>query len=237
MKERRFYLQLVRMLGFMPRKLSLYRLAFLPKSATLGQDQSLLINNERLEYLGDAVLDAIVADYLFKRFPGGNEGFMTQLRARIVKRKNLDYLATRIEIPSLIRSGILPGNKSKHLYGNTLEALMGAIYLDRGYGKARKFFIKKIMQKHIDLAQLVKKDPDYKSRIIEWAQKNRVEVIFETKEEHTSRQKTPAFVSIISLNGKIEGTGRGNAKKEAEQRAAKEALSSIHTLDYGSKKA
>ena len=225
------------MLGFRPRKLSIYRLAFLPKSATLGQDQSLLINNERLEYLGDAVLDTIVADYLFRRFPDGNEGFMTKLRARIVKRKNLDYLATKIEIPSMIRSGVLPGNKSKHLYGNTLEALMGAIYLDRGYGRARKFFVKKIMQKHIDLTQLVKKDPDHKSRIIEWAQKNRVEVIFESKEEHTSGQKSPSFVSTISLNGEIRGTGRGNAKKEAEQRAAKQAMSSIKTLEYGSKKA
>jgi ribonuclease-3 len=218
------------MLGFLPRKLAYYRLAFLPRSSTIGQDLGVLINNERLEYLGDAILDAIVADYLFKRFPEGNEGFMTKLRARIVKRKNLDYLARRMDIPSMILSGVLPGNKSKHLYGNALEALIGAIYLDRGYGTARRFFVRKIMQKHIDLVQLVKKDPDYKSRIIEWAQKNRMEVIFNSKEEHPSVQKIPAFISTILLNGEEKGTGRGSLKKEAEQQAAKEALLSIHTL-------
>ena len=230
LKERSFYFQLVRMLGFLPRKLSCYRLAFLPKSATIGQDQGVLINNERLEYLGDAVLDAIVADYLFKRFPEGNEGFMTKLRARIVKRKNLDHLARQMDIPSMILTGVLPGNKSKHLYGNTLEALIGAIYLDRGYVTARRFFVRKIMQKHIDLVQLVKKDPDYKSRVIEWAQKNRVEVIFNSEEEHNANQKGPAFISTISLNGEKKGTGRGSVKKEAEQQAAKEALITLHTM-------
>lgn len=227
LKERRFYFKLVRLLGFLPRRSSYYRLAFLPKSATTGGGREMIINNERLEYLGDAVLDAIVADYLFTKFPDADEGLMTKLRARIVKRKHLDHIAKRMEIPALIRSGILPGNKSKHLYGNTLEALIGAIYLDRGYKKARKFFSKRIMQKHIDLKQVVKKDPDFKSRIIEWAQKNKVEVVFESIEEHASGQKSPSFISTILLNGKEQGTGRGTAKKEAEQRAAREALAAI----------
>jgi ribonuclease-3 len=230
LKERRFYVQLVRMLGFLPHRHSHYKLAFLPKSANAGLNNSLLVNNERLEYLGDAILDAIVADYLFKRFPEGDEGFMTKLRARIVKRKNLDYLAKQLHIPELISSGILPGNTSKHLYGNTLEALIGAIYLDRGYKTTQRFFIKKILKKHIDLVQLVKKDPDYKSRIIEWAQKNRIEILFETTEEHPAGQKPPSFVSTISLNGEKKGTGRGSVKKDAEQYAAKETLSSIQTL-------
>lgn len=230
MKEPGFYLQLIRLLGFLPRKLSYYRLAFIPKSAGAGKNQKLIINNERLEYLGDAVLNAIVAETLFKRFPEGDEGFMTKLRSRIVKRKNLDYIAAQMDIPSLIRSGVHPGGTSKHLYGNALEALIGAIYMDRGFGSARRFFTGKIMQKHIDLVQLVRKDPDYKSRVIEWAQKNRIEVIFESKEEHRSTQIKPAFISFITLNGEILGTGRGGAKKEAEQLAAKEALSSIRTL-------
>jgi len=227
LKNQRFYVDLVRMLGFLPRKLHLYKLAFLPKSSMPNHNSSVQINNERLEYLGDAVLDAIVADYLFNRFPDGDEGFMTKLRARIVKRKNLDYLATKMEIPQMIPPEILMGNKSKHLYGNALEALIGAIYLDRGYGPARKFFITKIMKKHIDLVQLMAKDPDYKSRIIEWAQKNRVEVVFESKEEHLSTGSSPSFISSILLTGEIKGTGRGGSKKEAEQQAAKEALSTI----------
>jgi len=218
------------MLGFLPRKLSFYQLAFLPKSANHSQNSGSGINNERLEYLGDAVLDTIVADYLYSKFPDGDEGFMTKLRARIVKRKNLDYLATKMEIPDMITTNITSRNKSKHLYGNILEALIGAIYLDRGYGAARKFFVRKIMNKHIDLAQLVKKDPDYKSRIIEWAQKNRIEVVFESKEEHRSGEKSPSFLATILLKGERKGTGRGSSKKEAEQHAAKKAISTLHTL-------
>jgi len=230
LKNRRFYFELVKMLGFLPRRLSHYRLAFLPKSANHNLSSGSLVNNERLEYLGDAILDAIVADYLFTRFPDGNEGFMTKMRARIVKRKTLDYLATKMDIPKMISHGGSPGNKSKHLYGNALEALLGAIYLDRGYGAARRFFVRKIMQKHIDLVKLVKKDPDYKSRIIEWAQKNRLEIIFESIEEHNSTGNTPSFISTIFLEGDQKGSGRGSSKKEAEQHAAREALTNLYTL-------
>ena len=218
------------MLGFMPRNLSLYRLAFIPKSAQQKNPSGNRLNNERLEYLGDAVLDAIVANYLFNRFPEGDEGFMTKLRARIVKRKNLDYLATKIGLQAFINSGISNGSKSKHIYGNALEALIGAIYLDRGYGAARKFFERKILDRHIDLVLLAQKDPDYKSRVIEWTQKNRVEITFESKEEHLSGIKAPSFVSVILLNEEEKGSGRGDSKKEAEQQAAKAALKSIHTL-------
>ncbi|MBE9519413.1 MAG: ribonuclease III [Bacteroidetes bacterium] len=230
MKNRRFYLDLVHMLGFMPRNLSLYRLAFIPKSAQQKNPSGNRLNNERLEYLGDALLDAIVANHLFNRFPEGDEGFMTKLRARIVKRKNLDYLATKIGLQAFINSGISNGSKSKHIYGNALEALIGAIYLDRGYGAARKFFERKILNRHIDLVRLAKKDPDYKSRVIEWTQKNRVEITFESKEEHLSGIKAPSFVSVILFNKEEKGSGRGDSKKEAEQQAAKAALKSIHTL-------
>jgi ribonuclease-3 len=218
------------MLGFLPRKLSYYRLAFLPRSAAQRDPNGSIINNERLEYLGDALLDAIVADYLFGRFPEGDEGFMTKMRARIVKRKNLDYLATKMDIPKMILATVSPGNKSKHLYGNTLEALIGAIYLDRGYNRARRFFVRKIMQKHIDLVDLVTKDPDYKSRIFEWAQKNHIEVVFKTNEEHHNSGAAPSFISTISFNNDQKGAGRGSSKKEAEQLAAKEALRAIHTV-------
>ncbi|MDX2429977.1 MAG: ribonuclease III [Bacteroides sp.] len=231
MNERRFYFQLIRMLGFLPLKVSIYKLAFLPKSALVNHPQAASINNERLEYLGDAVLSTIVADYLFLKFPNCDEGFLTKVRARIVKRKNLDYLASQIDIPSMIRHGVLPGNKSKHIYGNMLEALVGAIYLDRGYKVARKFFLKRILERHIDLNLLVNKDPDYKSRVIEWAQKYKIEVVFESLEEHSSGQKFPSFISTISLNSKKKGTGRGSTKKAAEQRAAREAMNSIQNDD------
>ena len=236
MKNRRFYWDLVRMLGFLPRNTSLYRLAFLPKSAQQKNPSGNHLNNERLEYLGDAILDAIVANHLFKHYPEGDEGFMTKLRARIVKRKYLDYLGTKIGIPEMIKPENTAGTKSKHIYGNALEALIGAIYLDRGYGTARKFFEKKILKKHIDLVQLEQKDPDYKSRIIEWTQKNRVEISFESKEEHLTGIKSPSFASIILLNGEEKGAGRGDSKKEAEQQAAKAALKSIQKLKDGGEK-
>jgi ribonuclease-3 len=218
------------MLGFFPRRVSYYKLAFLPKSALQKHPSGVRLNNERLEYLGDAVLDAIVADYLYTRFPEGDEGFMTKLRARIVKRKTLNHLASKMEIPGMISEHGTSGNKSKHLYGNALEALLGAIYIDRGYRTARKFFIRKIMEKHIDLLQMVKKDPDYKSRVIEWAQKNRVEIVFESIEEHLTGMKSPSFVSTIMLEGIPAGTGRGSSKKEAEQQAAKKALEHIQSM-------
>jgi ribonuclease-3 len=215
------------MLGLLPRNLSLYRLAFIPKSALQKNPSGNHLNNERLEYLGDAVLDAIVADHLFNRFPDGDEGFMTKLRARIVKRKHLDYLAIKIQIPELIITGAPTSSKSKHIYGNTFEALIGAIYLDLGYGAAKKFFDRKVMRRHIDLDQLAQKDPDYKSRIIEWTQKNKVVITFESEEEHISGGKSPSFVSKIFLNEVEKGIGRGDSKKEAEQQAAKAALKSI----------
>ena len=218
------------MLGFLPGNISLYKLAFIPRSAQQKQSSGNNLNNERLEYLGDAVLDAIVANHLFNRYPDGDEGFLTKLRARIVKRKNLDYLATKIGIPTLISAGINAGTSSKHMYGNALEALIGAIYLDRGFRAASRFFEKKVLKKHMDLVQLAKKDPDYKSRIIEWTQKNRVEITFESKEEHLPGKKAPSFVSVIHLNEEEKGTGRGESKKEAEQQAAKAALKKIHTV-------
>ncbi len=230
MKSQRFYVDLVRMLGFIPRRTSYYKLAFIPKSALQKHPSGVRLNNERLEYLGDAILDAIVADYLYKKFPEGDEGFMTKLRARIVKRKTLNQVAVGLEIPGLIDQIGSPGNKSKHLYGNALEALIGAIYIDRGYGAAKRFCIRRIMQKHIDLIQLVEKDPDYKSRVIEWAQKNRVEIEFESLVEHASGQKSPVFVSTISLEREARGSGRGGSKKEAEQQAARKALEYIKTL-------
>ena len=228
LNKRRFYAELVTMLGFLPRNLAFYRLAFLPKSALLKKTSGIDLNNERLEYLGDAILDAIVADYLFRRFPEGDEGFMTMMRARIVKRKSLDSIAGKMGIPDMISPLLIGGKKSKHLHGNALEALIGAIYLDRGYGVTKKFVIRKIIKKHVNLEQVVKKDPDHKSRIIEWAQKNRIEVVFESKEEQNSSGFSPSFISTILLQGKEKGIGRGASKKEAEQLAAREALSTLH---------
>ncbi len=226
-KNRNFYFKLVSLLGFFPGKISYYRTALTHKSATrYSADNNQRCHNERLEYLGDAVLSSIVATYLYKKFPTKDEGFMTKLRARLVKRKHLDNVADRLDLPAMVISHTAPGSISKHLYGNALEALIGAIYLDRGYRKAAWFFEKKMME-GVDLLQVVKKDSDYKSQIIEWAQKNRKEIVFESYEEHKTENFSPVFVAFVRLYEQQLGMGHGSSKKEAEQQAAKEALTSI----------
>jgi ribonuclease-3 len=185
------------------------------------------VNNERLEYLGDAILSAIAAEFIYREFENMDEGFMTKLRARIVKRKNLNSTAIKMGIPLLIKSHPHPANSSKHLYGNALEALIGAIYLDKGYNYTTRFFKNRMIRRHVDLNSLAKKDSDYKSQLIEWAQKNRKEVVFFSHEEYDSRSKIPSFESIVKIEQMESGTGNGDSKKEAEQQAAKVALKEI----------
>lgn len=225
-KDRDFFFNLVRILGFLPAKLSLYRTAFTHKSAALKLGNGSTVDNERLEYLGDAVLGAIVAEFLFRKFNTSNEGFMTKLRARIVKRKQLNATAIKMGIPMMITSNAHPANTSKHLYGNALEALIGAIYLDRGFAKARIFFKRRMVKRHIDLSKLAKKDSDYKSQVIEWAQKNKKDIIFNSSEEK-SKDKNPQFVSHLMMDDELLGSGHGSSKKDAEQQAARAALQDI----------
>jgi ribonuclease-3 len=225
--DRVFLFHLIRLLGFVPRRVSLYRAAFTHRSASLLLGNGTRINNERLEYLGDAILGSIVAEFLFRTFDGYDEGFLTKLRARIVKRKHLNATAIKMGIPMLVTSHPYPVNTSKHLYGNALEALFGAIYLDRGYARARQFFRKRMVKRHIDLVHLASKDSDYKSQLIEWAQKNKQEIRFFSTEESFDKSNVPMFVSVVTHNEREIGTGHGGSKKEAEQRAAREALKNI----------
>ncbi|MBN1133178.1 MAG: ribonuclease III [Bacteroidales bacterium] len=225
LKNIEFIYRLTKILGYIPRNISIYKTAFTPKSAIVKTENGDPVNNERLEFLGDAILNAIVAEILFERFPQDNEGFLTKVRARIVERKNLDFLAESLNIPAMIIGSPQQENLSRHLYGNALEAMIAAVYLDRGYRTVKRFFRKRIMQNHIDLLKMVRKDSDYKSRIIEWAQKNKKDIVFNTHEENTSENMIPGFISHVELTGIIIGTGKGYSKKEAEQNAAKEAIS------------
>jgi ribonuclease-3 len=225
-KDRPFYFNLCRILGFLPARPKLYRTAFTHKSASVQLKDGNKINNERLEYLGDAILGAIVAEYIFTEFEGSDEGFMTKLRSRIVKRKNLNSMAIKMGIPMMISSHPHPANRSKHLYGNALEALIGAIYLDRGYRKALRFFKNRMLKKHLDLALLAKKDSDYKSQLIEWAQKNKEDILFDSVEVSKTKN-IPEFSSVVCLNDREIGRGQGGSKKEAEQQASKVALKGL----------
>ena len=221
--NRKLYLQLRKLTGFFSANLKLYKIAFRHKSASSYDSKGARINNERLEYLGDAILDAIIADYLYQQFPGKDEGYLTQLRSKIVKRKQLNSLGYKLGIGPLIISNTRNNQNKINILGNTFEALIGAIYLDKGYYKTRKFVIRKVLNKHLDLNRLSRKESDFKSRVIEWAQKNKKDIQFISKEspDHPNEQ---FFISSIVLLDEELGSGSGYSKKDAEQMAAEEAL-------------
>jgi ribonuclease III len=212
--------------GFLPGNLELYELSVTHKSACINLSDGTLINNERLEYLGDAILDAIIADYLYLRFPERGEGFLTQLRSKIVKRKELNRLSYNLGLSPLIVTNYRQNQEKINILGNALEALIGAIYLDKGYYPAKKFVITRILDKYLDLERLARKESDFKSRIIEWAQKNKKEITF-MNQENTNGNHETYFISRVVLNDEELGSGTGHSKKDAEQQAAEEALQKI----------
>jgi ribonuclease-3 len=226
-KDRRYYLKLTSFLGFLPVNVSLYRIAFTHKSASFKLKDGTIMNNERLEYLGDALLGAIAAEFIYTVFDHMDEGYMTKLRSRIVKRKNLNAMAIEMGIPELVSSHPQSVSSAKHLYGNALEALIGAIYLDRGFRCASRFFRNRMINRHVDLASLAKKDSDYKSQLIEWAQKSKREVLFFSSEQYDTVSRAPAFEATVQIDMQKCGTGVAASKKEAEQQAAREALKGI----------
>lgn len=228
-RKKKFLFQLTDILGFLPSNIRLYEMAFIHKSASVVLTGGEVINNERLEYLGDAILDAIIADYLFRHYPGKDEGSLTKMRSRMVKRKHLNLLAYRLGVNKLIVSHTHPSNISKHLYGNAFEALVGAIYLDKGFRRTRHF-IEKILKKHVDVDRLLRSDSDYKSQLIEWAQKTKQEIIFESQEEIKGETHIPQFVATIKIMGSDAGRGYGYSKKEAEQKAAKASLEFLNKI-------
>ncbi len=226
-KDKIYYFRLVHFLGFLPGNVLLYRTAFTHKSASLQLKDGAIVNNERLEYLGDALLGAVVAEFVYHLFDHMDEGNMTKLRSRIVKRKHLNATAIKMGVPAFVTSHPHSASNSKHLYGNALEALIGAIYLDRGFRGAVWFFRNRMIRKHVDISILAQKDSDYKSQLIEWAQKNRIEVVFHTHEGYDPESKVPSFESVVSVNSEEHGPGIAGSKKEAEQRAARLALKNL----------
>ena len=163
--KREFNSRLKKILGFSPGNLDLYEIAFIHRSATFTLPSGKKVNNERLEYLGDAVLDAILSDYLFEKFPDANEGFLTKIRSRIVNRDVLNELSVSMGINKILISKINSSHLTKNLYGDAFEALIGAVFLDKGFKKTKKVFIKNVLNKYLDLDLIVKTDTDYKSLV------------------------------------------------------------------------
>ena len=222
-KDKKFYRLIYQLTGVLPSNTQIYKIAFTHKSATRFSSKSRPFNNERLEFLGDAILASIVAEYLFSSFPYKKEGFLTKMRARIVSRDQLNEIALDMGLQFHIVSQSRI-NGTKNIYGNALEALIGAIYLDKGYKKTKKFIIKRLINQNIDLKELAKKDSDYKSQLIEWAQKNKIEMNFNDEEVDSTEHNNLYFISEVIIDNKVVGKGKGFSKKEAQQHASKEAL-------------
>ncbi len=210
-------------MGFKPKELKHYILALTHKSVIKNNSLNAYENNERLEYLGDAILDAVISELLYKRFPTADEGFLTQMRTKIVNGRKLTELAKEIGIKELIiidKGTTLTGK----IFEDAFEALIGAIFIDRGYKFVKKFITQKIMFQYINLNKLKHVDTNYKSQIIEWSQKNKKRVRFSTKYESVDSKY---FVSIIHIDNLNYGQGKGISKKIAEQKAAQQAIKKI----------
>jgi ribonuclease-3 len=222
-----FSTRLRKVLGFKPGNLLIYETAFIHRSASFYLPNGNRINNERLEYLGDAVLDTIFSDYLFTRFPDADEGTMTKTRSRLVNREILNQISRKMGLHKLLVTQISSHKSTRHLYGDALEALTGAIFIDKGYKKTRKFIIGKVLREFVDLETIIDTDNDFKSLLFEWAQKTKSSVIFSYTEEYDFISKMSVFSTTLKVNNEIMGTGNGSSKKEAEQEASRQAWSLI----------
>lgn len=210
--------------GYTPINLDLFKLALIHNSVAKEVNGGFKVSNERLEYLGDAVLGMVVAEYLFKRFPYKNEGFLTEIRSRLVSRESMDKLCRKVKLNDLVEYDSKNRNMSsfRYIYGDAMEAFIGAVYMDVGFKKCQQFIIDKLLHTHIDLETVIETDTNYKSKLIEWSQKNNKFVRFETLEEKGAAHQKQFKVQVL-IDDKIVSKGAGFSKKTAEQDAARRA--------------
>ena len=215
---------LKKLLGFRPVNLRLYEMAFIHRSATYTLPDGVRINNERLEYLGDAIIDSILSDYLFRLYPEATEGFLTKTRARIVNRETLNQLGLSMGLDRLIVSNLAPSDSPRNLYGNAVEALAGALFIDNGYNRTRKFMIERVLKKYLNLSEVLAAETDYKSLILEYCQKNKQKLNFTSREKPSGTSGHQIFTVNLEINNEVISQGDGATKKEAEQEASMAAL-------------
>ena len=221
--DKKLYHSLKNLLGFYPKNIELYKQAFRHRSVCKDKKLS---NNERLEFLGDAVLNAVTGHYLFMRFPFKDEGFLTKMRSKIVSRTQLNHLAKKLGIATFLETRGDSGMRNSSVNGDAFEALIGAIYLDKGYNTANKFVLKRIIASHLDMDEIEQKETDFKSKFIEWAQKEKIPFEFRSKEETGSKSDKEYSIELF-FNNEVKGRGRHFSKKRAEQIAAEEAVKSL----------
>ena len=220
-KDKEFAHRIAPIVGFTPAKLSIFRLAFHHKSSSPDKD-SPLHSNERLEYLGDSILNTIVAEYLFKKYPNGTEGFLTKMRSKIVKRSTLNQIAEDMGLDVILRE-YNDTHLSESMKGNALEALVGAIYLEKGFAATRRIVISRILRNYIDIHSLETIDDNYKSQLLEWCQKSGKDVDYRMKQKFKF-DKRDRFTIAVAVDGEEIATAEAFSKKRAEQTASQKAL-------------
>ncbi len=227
-KDKKLYQSINNILGFYPGNIFLYKLAFLHKSASQDVKKGIKVSNERLEYLGDTILSTIVADFLFKKYPFNDEGFLTEMRSKIVSRANLNKLSSKIGLNHLIQRDKESNNHYRSLEGDTFEALIGAVYLDKGFDFTYKVVIKRIIQIHIDVDELEHKQWNYKSKLIDWGQKEKKSVGFNVVEVVGSGYMKTYIVEVL-IEGVAVAKGQDYSIKSAEQQASENAFKQLQT--------
>jgi ribonuclease-3 len=230
-KDKLLITSIKNIVGYAPLNLDLFKLALIHSSAARENSDGFKESNERLEYLGDAILGVVVAEYLFKKFPYKDEGFLTEIRSRIVSRESLNNLARKIGLDDLVEFDTKRKTalSFKYLYGDAMEAFIGAVYLDRGFAFCRTFIIKKLIQTHLDMELIVTTDTNYKSKLIEWSQKNNKLVRFETLEEKGDNHQKQFKVQVL-IDDVMVSRGIGYSKKKAEQDAARRACEELEIV-------
>lgn len=231
-KEKKLYRAFRNMLGFYPRRISLYQEALMHKSMLAHAKDGASFNNERLEFLGDAVLDAVVGEIVFHHFPRKREGFLTNTRSKIVQRESLGRLATEIGLDKLVRRNEHNQMHNSYMAGNAFEALVGAIYLDRGYAYCKEFITKKILRRLIDIDKLAYQEVNFKSKLLEWCQKHKACLEYVLLDETKAEDGSPLFNTKVVINGQECARGKGYSKKESHQKASRNAL---HRLKHDRK--
>ena len=212
--------ELKKLLKFSPSSINKYKKAFTHRSVQMLDKKGIPINYERLEFLGDSILGSVIAGYLYKKVPKGSEGYLTQMRSKIVSREHLNELGKDLNLIRFVKSNIDQSNVGDNIHGNIFEALIGAIYLDKGYDFCQKFIHQNVIVPYVDIEKLEGKITSYKGLIIEWCQKQKKKYAFDTYED-SGNETTKHFSVKISIDGEQIAKGRATSKKKAEEQASK----------------
>ncbi len=218
-----FFIQIKKILGFKPNKIEFYKKAFTHRSMNKRDKEGTPINYERLEFVGDAMVGSIIATHLFNEVPQGDEGYLTKMRSKIVSREHLNELGKELNLIDLLESKIPKSNFGNNIHGNLFEALVGAIFLDRGYAYCEKFIYSRVIIPHVDIIKLEGKVISYKSLLIEWCQKEKKTFDYHVYED-TGNDTLRHFSVKLSIDGKVIAKARATSKKKAEEKASKRAF-------------